>query len=153
MTDAHPTTTDQVDVAMLPVKTEDCNFAFHLPGQPGEGVMPCIRELENVEGAEPRGTVTSFWKPEGGLPPARDGDDPVALHILVYGFQPQLEVGFGSLAEASFEVRDTQPHFDRKTYWCGVTVTEEIRAHLDDGGLFALRVHMCPPPPVCVWIA
>lgn len=143
-------TAEETTCEMIPLKSADSNFAFHLPGKPGEGVMPCVRDRE-------AGTVTSFWTPAAVIPRAQEDDDAIAIHVVTYGFQPQVEIGFGKTVEdASFDQRPTEPYTGwegRRGFWCGVLVDDRVRAYLEGDGLFVLRVHMCPPPPVSVWIA
>lgn len=128
---------------MIPVKTDDCNFTFYLPGGSGEnrGDMAC-----HVTDR----TVTSFWLLEH--------DDPIdtcgALHVLYTAFAPKTELGFGAaLAEADMREYEVGPVPGTRDQATGMQMTDELRKYLGDGGRFILRTHMRPPPPVAVYLA
>lgn len=125
---------------MIPVKTDDCNFTFHLPGSPGEGEMSCLITTR---------TVTSFWVLE-----LDDSiDDAAALWIRYTSYKPVTELGFVALGESfAGEMEEYPMHDDSGDGWTCMVLTDEMRDWLRNGHRIALRTHMRPPPPVSVWL-
>lgn len=129
---------------MIPVNTPDCNWDFHLPGRPGEGVMPCMRVLDPP-------ATRSFW--------ALDEDDralenPTTVCFQTWGFTEidRVLIGFGDGAGAQ-----TLNFYDGTLFHPGrqwpMPLSQPSLDYLKDGGFFIVEVPMVPPMPVAVWLA
>lgn len=132
---------------MVPTKTDECNFAFHLPGAPGEGVMPCLRRMPDAKTRGDKGAVTSFWLPD---PDEIELRAAAAINVRLYALAPNVEVGFGPTiedAELGTDLVTSRGHGQ-----IAVALTPGHRAEIEGGGYFILRVAMVPPPPVSVWL-
>lgn len=121
------------------------NFTYHLPGKPGEGLMPCRRNLDAV-GVVGQGTVTTYWVPE-------PGDDVTAATLRIhYEWPDELTVRAAALTDpdeagsdalALEELRMVAFQGGRQGW---ITLDEEPLA------LLVLEVAMVPPPAVMVWL-
>jgi hypothetical protein len=128
---------------MIPVDHPNCNHYFHLPGAPGEGVMPCLVDTE-------AGTTRSYWRPEPN-DNMIDGDA-VFVHVMA----PPNMVGTIKLGVATDSGIDLQETETTLTDQGGAAASAAFK--LDtlelfmDEGYFVLEVNQCPPYPVSVWI-
>jgi hypothetical protein len=127
---------------MIPVKTELTNWDYHLPDRPGEGVMPCVRDIT-------ASTVRSFWRPS-------DEDEIVegkAVYVQVYGSRAPIKVGFANDEGRAVELVECSLVPYDGGGQTNVVFNKEVVEHMVAGGYFCLEVNRVPPFPVAVWIA
>lgn len=129
---------------MIPAPTKNTNWTYHLPGRPGEGDLPCVRSIAQR-------TVQSYWRLE-------DEDrevvlDATGIHVHVHGYRPPVHMGYGHDDGVTIDVVQFELARYEDGWQAGMTLTDEARKHLLDGGLFVLRLGAMPPPPVSVWLA
>lgn len=130
---------------MIPVETESTNFVYTLPGEPGEGDLPCRRDLEQR-------LVTSWWRMETDDPPLAES---YGVYVQVYDHARLIWLGVTDAAGA-FILGDKRPRratLVEKGQQTNMKLDETIREVLDGGGLFALTVSGLPSPIMSVWLA
>jgi hypothetical protein len=128
-------------VGVKPVKTPACNWSFHLPGKPGEGEMPCFRTFD------PPATRT-FW----GLEDDDDLDAATTICFQTWGFTEIRAVilGYGDGDQASDVALIPDGHLVAPGVQWPLTLTDQAKDYLRNGGYFISEVPKCPPMPTNV---
>ena len=135
---------------MIPVHVEGVtDFEYHLPGKPGEGLMPCFRDPDAR-------CVTTLWRPEP------DDDRTLPTCRAHYHWPGLLDVHAGVVLEP--EVRRFGQAFAGglrailgTLYQGGVQFSidledQPVSLEADQDALVAITVIKLPPPAVSVWL-
>lgn len=134
---------------MKPVRTEETNFTYKLPGGTEANDLPCVvRPDPHGLLKHKDGDTTSFWQPED------DEDLDRARAVYVHVQQTGLlaaEVGFGDTTdEAKLAAYPLQPsHLGGDLVF---PLSDEHKKWLGNGGHFVLRIEGHPTPPVRLWL-
>jgi hypothetical protein len=127
-----------------PVRTDESNFVYGLPGATGESDLPCRRE---------NGRVISTWEAEEGDLEQLSPDAPcVVLNILwANPIGCSIKVGDGPVHHEESLGRAMVSPFDRDHYWEYTLVLHDREVQvLRDGGRVEIMIDLMPPPPISV---
>lgn len=127
---------------MIPVETARTNFTYELPGRPGEGDLPCLRDLDNR-------LVTSFWRlePEDRLASA------TAVYVKVFDLGRTVGLGVAD-PEGNFLPTDATalPSPDAWPRLHALSLTADLKSLLAHDALIWLTISGIPSPVIQLWI-
>jgi hypothetical protein len=122
---------------VIPVKTDETNFTYKLPGGTEENDLPCVMR-------EAPDDTTSFWKPEDHENLAGAG----WVRVQIWHASPRLvQIGIGDTMDADLQGFPVMPDVDGS--YATLLLDDELRAKIRDSHII-LRIEGHPTPPVSV---